>query len=99
MHTATASKNVIAPTTIGLELARRGSDILLAVDEGNVLIQCHVSSAVAAAMLAPLGGDAVGQFRTLPGGMIEIDAAVTLSVAGRMLAARDAVLASTQRVH
>jgi hypothetical protein len=52
-------------TAIGGELARRGVDMILAVEDGNALIQCQVSSAVAARMLAPLKGDAVGQFRPL----------------------------------
>jgi hypothetical protein len=40
-----------------------------------------------------LGGEAIRQF-PLPGGLVEIDAmVVTLDVAGRMLAAREASLA------
>jgi hypothetical protein len=50
-------------------------------------------------MLAPLGGAAVGQFRALPGGLVEIDAAVTLPMAMRMLAAHEAAFSARQRKH
>ena len=99
MRTSTASKIDLNATQIGKLLARRGVDLLLAVDGGNALIQCHASSAVAAAMLAPLGGKAVGQFRPLSGGLVEIDAAVTLPMAARMLAAREAAYGAPQRLH
>jgi hypothetical protein len=99
MNSAIASKSIRTQTEIGRLLARTGTSILLAIDEGNALLQCHVSSAVAAAMLAPLGGEAIGQFRPLPGGLVEIDAVVTLDVAGRMLAARESSLASKQHLH
>jgi hypothetical protein len=99
MRTATALKTSSAPTAIGQLLDRRGVDLLLSFDEGNALIQCQVSSAVAAAMLAPLQGDAVGQFRPLSDGLVEIDAAVTLPMAARMLAARDATFGVRQQLH
>ena len=99
MNSAIASKSTHTQTEIGRLLARTGTSILLAIDEGNAVVQCHACPAVAAAMLAPLGGEAVGQFRPLPGGLVEIDAVVTLNVAGRMLAAREASLASMHRVH
>jgi hypothetical protein len=54
------------------------------------LIQCQVSSAVAAAMLAPLKGTGAGQFRPLPGNLVEIDASVTLAVATQMVEAKAA---------
>ena len=99
MNTAIASKTNHTETKIGHLLARRGVDLLLAVDGGNALIQCQVSSAVATAMLAPLRGKAVGQFRPLSGGLVEIDAAVTLPMAARMLAARDAAFGARQQPH
>ena len=98
MRTSTASKIDRTETDIGHLLARRGVDLLLSVDDGNALIQCQVSSAVAAAMLAPLGGDAVGQFRPLAGNLVEIDAAVTLATAGRMLKAREVAFGAPQQL-
>ena len=92
MRNVVALKNAPARTAIGRELARRGTNILLAIEDGNTLVQCQVSSAVAAAMLAPLQGEAVGQFRDLSADLVEIDAAVTLAVAARMLAAHHAAL-------
>jgi hypothetical protein len=88
MRTATAPKANHSQTEIGRMLARRGVDMYLAMDDDGVLLQCHVSSAIAAAMLAPLKGKAAGQFRPLPGNLVEIDAAVTLPMARRMLAAK-----------
>lgn len=88
--------NSLAPRTstnsnaIGALLARRGTDLILAIEGDNALIQCHVSSAIAAAMLAPLKGEAAGQFRPLPGNLVEIDAAVTLAAAMKMLEAKAA---------
>jgi hypothetical protein len=79
-------------TAIGGELARRGVDMILAIEEGNALLQCQVSSAVAARMLAPLKGKAVGQFRPIGDNLVEIDALVTLKVAMQMIAARDAAI-------
>jgi hypothetical protein len=88
MRTATALKNVSASTAIGRELARRGVDLILAIEDGNALIQCQVSSAEAARMLAPLKGKAVGQFRPLSDYLVEIDALVKLGTAVLMLEAR-----------
>jgi hypothetical protein len=85
MNAATASKIDHTQTSIGHLLARRGVDLLLSFEEGNALIQCQVSSAVAAAMLAPLKGMAAGQFRPLPGNLVEIDASVTLEAAIQMV--------------
>jgi hypothetical protein len=99
MRTAIASKTNPTETKIGHLLARRGVDLLLSVDEGCALLQCQVSSAVAAAMLAPLKGEAVGQFRALSGDLVEIDAAVTLPIAARMLAAREAAFGVRQQLH
>ena len=99
MRNAIASKIDSTQTEIGHLLARRGVDLLLSVDEGNALLQCQVSSAVAAVMLAPLKGEAVGQFRPLATGLVEIDAAVTLPMAVRMLQARDAAFGACQRLH
>jgi hypothetical protein len=99
MRNATASKIDNTQTEIGRMLARRGVDLLLAIEDGNALVQAQVSSAVAAAMLAPLGGEAAGQFRALPRNLVEIDAAVTLDMAGRMLAARDAAQGVRARLH
>jgi hypothetical protein len=99
MRNAIASKIEHAQTDIGQILARRGVDLLLSIDEGNALVQCQVNSAIAAAMLAPLGGAAVGQFRALSGGLVEIDAAVTLPMAARMLEARDATFCARQQLH
>ena len=50
-------------------------------------------------MLAPLKGEAIGQFRALSANLVEIDAAVTLQMAGRMLQARDSALAASSRLH
>lgn len=75
-------------TEIG-ELSRRKVDLLLSIDGPYALIQCQVSSAVAAAMLAPLKGKAAGQFQALAGNLVEVDAAVTLPMAMRMLKAKD----------
>ncbi|MTV13175.1 MULTISPECIES: hypothetical protein [Bradyrhizobium] len=99
MRTAIASKIDRNATVIGRELARRGVDILLDVEDGNALVRCQVSSALAAAMLVPLGGEAVGQFRPLAGNMVEIDAAVTLATAQEMLTARAEALAGSIRLH
>jgi hypothetical protein len=99
MRNAIASKIEHAQTDTGQILARRGVDLLLSVDDGNALIQCQVSSAIAAAMLAPLGGAAIGQFRALSGGLVEIDAAVTLPMATRMLAAHEAAFSARQQLN
>ncbi len=93
MRTATALKADRSQTEIGRMLARRGVEMYFAMEDDNVLIQCQVSSAVAAAMLAPLKGKAAGQFRALPGNLVEIDAAVTLPMAKRMLAAKSSAQA------
>ncbi|WP_050419105.1 hypothetical protein [Bradyrhizobium tropiciagri] len=99
MRTATASKIDRKEISIGRELARHGVDVLLDVEDGNALVRCQVSSAIAAAMLAPLGGEAAGQFRPLAGNMVEIDAAVTLASAQVMLTARAEALAGSVCLH
>jgi hypothetical protein len=99
MRTAIASKIDRSQTAVGRTLARRGTDLLLAIEDGNALIQCQVSSAVAAAMLAPLKGKAVGQFRTLAAGLVEIDAAVTLAEAACVLRARDEARIAHPQLH
>ncbi|AHY52619.1 hypothetical protein BJS_05814 [Bradyrhizobium japonicum SEMIA 5079] len=71
-------------------------DILLTIDGPYALIECQVSSAVAAAMLGPLKGKAAGQFRPLAGNLVEVDAAVTLPMAMRMLKAKDEMEARLQ---
>jgi hypothetical protein len=96
MRTSTALRTSTASNDLGALLARRGTDLILAIEDGNALVRCHVSSAVAAAMLAPLKGDATGQFRPLPGNLVEIDAAVTLAAALEMLEAK---AASESRQH
>lgn len=83
-------------TDIGRALARTNTDLILIFDEGYAMIQCQVSSAVAAAMLAPLKGNAAGQFRPLAGNLVEVDAAVTLPMAMRMLKAKDEMEACLQ---
>jgi hypothetical protein len=65
-------------------------DLILAVEDGNALIQCQVSSAVAARMLAPLKGKAIGHFRALSDNLVEIDTLVTLPMAVQMLEAKAA---------
>jgi hypothetical protein len=90
MHTAIASKVNHSQSNVAQLLARRGADLSLSIEDGNALIRCQVSSAIAAAMLAPLDGTATGQFRALSGNLVEIDAAVTLHMAGLMLAAKAA---------
>jgi hypothetical protein len=90
MTASLALRSAVTPceTEIGRALARTKTDLIFVVDEDCVLVQCHVSSAVAATVLAPLKGKAAGQFRPLPGNLVEIDAAVTLAVAAKMLAAK-----------
>jgi hypothetical protein len=95
MHTATALKKDKSPVRLG----RRDTDMALAIDGPNALIQCQVSSAVAAAMLVPLGPAAVGQFRPLAGNRVEIDACVTLLTAARMIEAFAAAQEASQRLH
>ncbi|MGY4288752.1 hypothetical protein ACVWXO_007972 [Bradyrhizobium sp. LM2.7] len=92
MTASSALRSAVLPCTtdIGALLARRGTDLILVIDEEYALLQCQVSSAVAAAMLAPLKGKAVGQFRALTGNLVEIDAAVTLAAAMQMLEAKTA---------
>lgn len=91
MRNSTALRTSTTSNDLGALLARRGSDLILAIEDGNALIRCHVSSATAAAMLAPLKGKAAGQFRPLPGNLVEIDAAVTLPVALLMMKAKAAM--------
>ncbi|MET4235517.1 hypothetical protein ABIA85_008828 [Bradyrhizobium sp. LA6.10] len=88
MRSSTALRTSTNSNELGSLLARRGTDLILAIEDGNALIRCHVSSATAAAMLAPLKGKAAGQFRPLPGNLVEIDAAVTLAAAVKMLEAK-----------
>ncbi|KAA0076087.1 hypothetical protein [Tardiphaga sp. P9-11] len=92
-----------APTTtrtaIGELLARRGVDLILSIEDQYALIQCQVSSAMAARMLAPLKGNAVGQFRVLSDNLVEIDASVTIAMGRRMLGARAAALGEGRRLH
>jgi hypothetical protein len=73
--------------------------MILAVEDGNALIQCQVSSAVAARMLAPLKNKAVGQFRPLSHGVVEIDAMVTLAAAVKMLEAGKAAVSDAALLH
>ncbi|KGT77128.1 hypothetical protein MA20_21150 [Bradyrhizobium japonicum] len=93
---ALRSNVVPAETDIGRALARTKTNLILIIEEGCALVQCQVSSAVAAAMLAPLKGKAAGQFRALAGNLVEIDAAVTLPMAMRMLKAQDDIQARLQ---
>lgn len=90
MRSSLVHKSTAIPceTEIGRELARRKVDLLLSIDGPYALIQCQVSSAIAAAMLAPLKGKAAGQFRALAGNLVEVDAAVTLRMAKKMLNAK-----------
>ncbi|UPT83861.1 hypothetical protein HAP41_0000026015 [Bradyrhizobium barranii subsp. apii] len=88
MRSSTALRTSTNSNELGSLLARRGTDLILAIEDGNALIRCHVSSATAAAMLAPLKGKAAGQFWPLPGNLVEIDAAVTLAAAVKMLEAK-----------
>lgn len=83
-------------TEIGRQLTRRKVDLLLSIDGPYALIQCQVSSAVAAAMLAPLKGKAAGQFRALAGNLVEVDAAVMLPMAMKMLTAKSEAAARLQ---
>ena len=98
MRSSLPLRSTIAPceTEIGRELARRKVDLLLSIDGPYALIQCQVSSAIAAAMLAPLKGKAAGQFRALPGNLVEVDAAVTLPMATKMLNAKSEAAARLQ---
>jgi hypothetical protein len=85
---ALRSDAVPCETDIGRKLARTKTSLILIIEEGCALVRCQVSSAIATAMLAPLKGDAAGQFRPLPGNLVEIDAAVTLAIAIQMLEAK-----------
>ncbi|OSI19556.1 hypothetical protein [Bradyrhizobium canariense] len=88
MRSSIALRTSTNSNDLGALLARRATDLILAIEDGNALIRCQVSSATAAAMLAPLEGKAAGQFRALPGNLVEIDAAVTLAAAMKMLEAK-----------
>lgn len=90
MRSSIALRTSTNSNDLGALLTRRGTDLILTIEDGNALIRCHVSSATAAAMLAPLKGKAAGQFRPLPGNLVEIDAAVTLAAAMKMLEAKAA---------
>lgn len=91
MRNSTALRTSPRPTDLGALLARRGTDLILAIEDGNALVRCQVSSAIAAAMLAPLKAKAAGQFRALAGNLVEIDASVTLPMALRMVEAKAAM--------
>lgn len=91
MRTSIALQTPTNSNDLGALLARRGTDLILAIEDGNALVRCQVSSAIAAAMLAPLKGNAAGQFRPLPGNLVEIDAAVTLPLAMLMMEAKAAM--------
>ncbi|WP_130215383.1 hypothetical protein [Bradyrhizobium genosp. SA-3] len=91
MRNSTALRTSTHSTDLGALLARRGTDLILAIEGNNALVRCQVSSAIAAAMLAPLKGKAAGQFRALSGNRVEIDAAVTLPMALRMMEAKAAM--------
>ncbi|OKO84019.1 hypothetical protein [Bradyrhizobium sp. AS23.2] len=91
MRTSTAVRTSTNSNDLGALLARRRTDLILAIEDGNALLRCQVSSAIAAAMLAPLKGEAAGQFRPLPGNQVQIDAAVTLPVAMQMMEAKAAM--------
>ncbi len=91
MRNSTAPRTSTHSTDLGALLARRSTDLILAIEDGNVLVRCQVSSAIAAAMLAPLKGKGAGQFRALPGNLVEIDAAVTLPTALQMMEAKAAI--------
>jgi hypothetical protein len=82
-------KDQLTKTAIGRDLGRSRGELILNIDDENALIQCQVSAAVAAAMLAPLGRNAVGQFRPVSGNLVEY-ATVTLPIAIRMLEAHAA---------
>lgn len=90
MRSSIALRTSTHSNDLGALLARRGTDLILVIEDDNALIRCRVSSAIAAAMLAPLKGKAAGQFRPLPGNLVEIDAAVTLAAAMKMLEAKTA---------
>lgn len=91
MRNSIALRTSTPSIDLGALLARHGTDLILAIEEENALVPCHLSSAIAAAMLAPLNGKAAGQFRALPGNLVEIDAAVTLPIALKMLEAKAAM--------
>jgi hypothetical protein len=97
MCNSTAS--AISRTAIGEDLVRRGVDLMIAIEDGNVLIQCQVSSAVADRMLAPLKRKASGHCRRLSANLVEIDALMTTPMAVRVLQARKAALAENRTVH
>lgn len=98
MTASLALRSAVTPceTDIGRALARTKTDLIFIIEEGYALVQCQVSSAIAAAMLAPLKGKAAGQFRPLAGNLVEVDAAVTLPMAMRILKAKDEMEARLQ---
>jgi hypothetical protein len=69
------------------ELRTRGTPLSLMIGEEFSIVRAHVTSGVAASMLAPLGRGAVNKFKTLDGNMVLVDAFVTHAMARRMLAA------------
>lgn len=69
------------------ELIERGTPVALTWDTDAAIVDAYVTSATAVRMLKPLGRDAVGKFRALPGNMVAIEAIVTHDVAIKMMAA------------
>lgn len=68
-------------------LKARGLPMSVAWDEKGAVIDAYVTSATAARILAPLGAEAVGKFRTMPNNMVAIEAIVAHDIAIEMLAA------------
>jgi hypothetical protein len=93
-----AGAPVVAHSAIADELDRKGVEMLIWSEDCGVLLQAHVNSGMAARMLAPLGGEAIGQFRCMPDNMVEIDAVMTHAMAAKVLAARSEAMGESKRV-
>jgi hypothetical protein len=92
-----AGAPVVAHSAIADELDRKGVEMLIWSEDCGVLLQAHVESGMAARMLAPLGGEAIGQFRCMPDNMVEIDAVMTHAMAAKVLAARSEAMGESKR--
>lgn len=91
-----AGAPIVSHSTIADELNRKGVEMLIWSEDCGVLLQAHVKSGMAARMLAPLQGEAIGMFRCLPGNMVEIDAIMSHAMAAKVLAARSEALGESK---
>lgn len=91
-----ADAPVVSCSPIADALDRKGVEMAIWSEDCGVLLQAHVRSGMAARMLAPLGGEAIGQFRCMPNNMVEIDAVMTHAMAAKVLAARSEALGESK---